>query len=159
MDSLERNSQFSSVTCQSNSLWPHRLQQTRSASPLRAPRVYSSLCPWSQWCHPTISSVVVSFSSCLQSFKMSLSKWVFPNESALRIRWSKYWSLSISPSNEYSRLISIRFDWLDLLAVQGTLQSLLQYQSLEASILWCSDYIMVQLLCPYMTTGNTIGFD
>ena len=99
---------------------------------------------------------------CRPPFRLpsnSLSIRVFSDELALHIRWSKYWSLSISPSSEYSGLISIRFDWLDLLAVQGTLKSLLQYQSLEASILWYSDYIMVQLLCPYMTTGNTIGFD
>ena len=84
---------------------------------------------------------------------------VFSNESVLHIRWPKYWSFSfsISPSNEHPGLISFRMDWLDLLAVQGTLKSLLQHHSLEALILWCSAYFMVQLSCSYMTTGNTIG--
>ena len=84
---------------------------------------------------------------------------VFSNESALCIRWPKYWSfsLSISPSNEYSGLISFRMDWLDLLAVQGTLKSLLQHHSSKASILWCSAFFMVQLSHPYMTTGKTIA--
>ena len=85
---------------------------------------------------------------------------VFPNESALRIRWPKYWSFSfsISPSNEYSGLISFRMDWLDLLAVQGTLKSLLQHHSSKASILQCSAFFIVQLSYPYMTTGKTIAF-
>ena len=82
---------------------------------------------------------------------------VFPNELVLCIRWPKYWSFSISPSNEYSGLISFRMDWLDLLAVQGTLQSLLQHQSSKASVLWCSPFFMVQLSHPYMTTGKTIA--
>ena len=84
---------------------------------------------------------------------------VFSNESVLCIRWQKYWSFSfsISPSNEYSGLISFRTDWLDLLAVQGTLKSLLQHHSSKASILWCSAFFMVQLsLHDYMTTGKTI---
>ena len=83
---------------------------------------------------------------------------VFSNESALRIRWPKYWSfsLSISPSNEYSGLISFRMDWLDLLAVQGTLKSLLQHHSSKASILLRSAFLMVQLSHPYMTVGKTI---
>ena len=84
---------------------------------------------------------------------------VFSNESAIHIRWSKYWSFSfnISPSNEYSGLISFRMDWLDLLAVQGTLRSLLQHHSSKASILRCSAFFIVQLSHPYMTTGKTIG--
>ena len=84
---------------------------------------------------------------------------VFPNESALRIRWPKYRSLSfsISPSNEYSGLISIRVNWLDLLAVQGTLKSLFQHHSSKALILWHSAFFMVQLSHPYMTTGKTIA--
>ena len=82
---------------------------------------------------------------------------VFSKESTLRIRWPKYWSFSfsISPSNEYSGLISFRMDWLDLLAVQGTLKSLLQHRSLKASILWCSAFFIVQLTHPYMSTGKT----
>ena len=84
---------------------------------------------------------------------------VFSNESALRIRWPNYWSFSfsISPSNEYSGLISFRMDWLDLLAVQGILKILLQHHSSKASILWCSAFIIVQLSHPYMTTGKTIA--
>ena len=85
---------------------------------------------------------------------------VFSNESALHIRWPKYWSFSfsISPSNEYSGLISCRIDWLDLLAVQGTLKSLLQHPSSKASILWHSSaFFIVQLSHPYMTTGKTIA--
>ena len=83
---------------------------------------------------------------------------VFSNESVLRIRWPKYWSFSfsISPSNEYSGLISFRMDWLDFLAVYGTLKSLVQYHSSKASILQCSAFFIVQLLHPYMTTGKTI---
>ena len=82
---------------------------------------------------------------------------VFSNESALHIRWPKYWSLSfnISPSNEYPGLISLRMDWLDLLAVQGTLRSLLQHHSSKTSILPCSAFFIVQLSHPYMTTGKT----
>ena len=84
---------------------------------------------------------------------------VFSNESILHIRWPKYWSFSfsISPSNEYTGLISFRMDWLDLLAVQGTLKSLLQHHSSKASILWCSAFFIVQLSHPYMTTGKTIA--
>ena len=84
---------------------------------------------------------------------------VFLNESVLCIRWPKYWSFSfsISPSNEYSVLISFGIDWLDLLAVQGTLKSLLQHRSSKASILWYSAFFTVQLSHPYMTTGKTIA--
>ena len=88
-----------------------------------------------------------------------LSIRVFSNESALCIRWPKYWSFSfsISPSTEYSGLISFRTDWLDLLAVQGTLKSLLQYHSSKASVFQCSALFMVQVSHPYMTTGKTIA--
>ena len=84
---------------------------------------------------------------------------VFSNESVLHIRWPKYWnfSFSISPSNEYSGLISFRMDWLDLLAVQGTLKSRLQHHSSKASIFWCLSFFIVQLSHPYMTTGKTIA--
>ena len=84
---------------------------------------------------------------------------VFSNESTLRIRWPKYWSFSfnISPSNEHLRLISFRMDWLDLLAVQGTLKSLPQHHSSKALIFWCSAFFTVQLSHPYMTTGKTIA--
>ena len=82
---------------------------------------------------------------------------IFSNQSVLHIRWPKYWNFSfrISPSNEYSGLISFRMDWLDLLAVQGILKSLLQHHSSKASILWCSAFFMVQLSHLYMTTGKT----
>ena len=87
------------------------------------------------------------------------SIWVFSNESVLHIRWPKYWSFSssISPSNEYSGLISFKMEWLDLLAVQGTLKSLLQHHSSKASILRRSAFFIVQLSHPYMTTGKTIA--
>ena len=83
---------------------------------------------------------------------------VFSNELVLPFRWPKYWSFSliISPSNEYSRLISFRMDWLDLLAVQGTLKNPLQHHNLKASILWCSAFFKVQLSHPYMATGKII---
>ena len=88
-----------------------------------------------------------------------LSIRVFSNESALHIRWPKYWSFSfgISPSNEHQGLISFRMDWLDLLAVQGTVKGLLQHHSSKASILWHSAFFMVQFSHPYMTTGKTIA--
>ena len=89
--------------------------------------------------------------SILQSIR------VFSNESTIHIRWPKYWSFSISPSNEYSGLISFRIDWFDLLAVQGTLRSLLHHPNLKASILWHSAFFMVQLSHPYMTPGKTIA--
>ena len=112
--------------------------------------------PLSWWCHPTISSSVVHFSP-LPSIFPSIR--IFSNESVLHIRWPKYWSFSFSssPSNEYSGLISFRMDWLDLLAVQGTLKSLLQHHSSKASVLWRSAFFIVQLSHPYMTTGKTIA--
>ena len=138
----------------SDSLWPHGLQHTRLPCPSPSLGVCLNSCPSSQWCHPTISSSVAPF-SCPQSFSAS----VFSNDSALRIRWPKYcsFSFSISPSNEYSGLISFRIDWFALLAVQGTLKSLLQHHSSRAWILWCSAFFMVQLSHPYMTTGKTIA--
>ena len=101
-------------------------------------------------------SSVIPFSSCLQSFPASGS---FLIESALCIRWPKYWSFSfsISPSNEYSGLISFRIDWFDLLAVLGTLRSLLQHHSSKASIFWHSAFVMVQLSHSYITPGKTIA--
>ena len=84
---------------------------------------------------------------------------VFSNESVLHIRWPKYWSFSISPSNEYSRLISFRIDWFDLLSVQETLKSLLQHHNSKASVLQCSAFFMVQLSHPHITTGKNHSFD
>ena len=138
-----------------NSLQPHGRQHSRPLSPSPTPRGYSNSCPLSQ-CHPTISPSVIPFSSCHQSFLASGS---FKNESALRIRWPKYWSFSfsISLSNEHPRLISFRMDWLDLLAVQGALKCLLQHHSSKASILQHSAFFIVQLSHPYMTIGKTIA--
>ena len=117
----------------SDSLRPHELQHARPPCPSPTPGVHPNSCPLSR-CHPTISSSVVLFSSCSQSLPASGSS----SESILRIRWPKYWSFSfnISLSNEHLGLISFRMDWLDLLAVQGTLRSLLQHHCLKASILW-----------------------
>ena len=120
-----------------NSLRPHGLQHARLPCPSLSPRVCSNSCPLSQWCHSTILSSVALFSSCPQSFPASR---FFSNESALCIRWPKYWnfSFSISPSNEYSGLISFRIDWFDLLAVQGTLKESFptpQFRSINSSAL------------------------
>ena len=128
----------------SNSLRPHESQHTRPPCPPPTPGVHSDSRPSSQWCHPAISSSVVPFSSCPL---ISPSIRVFSNESTLRMRWPKYWSFSfsISLSNEHPGLISFRMDCLDLLAVQGTLKSLLQHHSSKASILWHSAFFIVQL--------------
>ena len=136
---------FSSVqfSCSvvSDSLQPHESQHTRPPCPSPAPRVHPDSRPSSQWCHPAISSSVIPFSSCPQSLPAS----VFSNESPLCMRWPKYWrfSFSIIPSKEIPGLISFRMDWLDLLAVQGTLKSLLQHHSSKASILWRSAFFIV----------------
>ena len=137
-----------------DSLLFNGLQHARHPCLSTSPGACSNSCPLSQWCHPAISSSVVPF-SCLQSFPASES-----SESALRIKWPKYWSFkfSISPSSEYSGLISFRIYWFDLLAVQGTLKSLLQHHSLKASILPHSTFFMVQLSHAYMTTGKTIAW-
>ena len=128
---------------------------TRPPCPSPTPRVYSNPCPLSRWCHPTISSSVIPFSYHLQSFSASGSFQM----TVICIRWPKYWSFSfsISPSNEYSELISFRMDWLDLLAVQGALKSLLQHHSSKASILRRSAFFIVWLSHPYMTTGKNIA--
>ena len=112
---------------------------------------------WKLVMPPTIVSSVIPFSSCLSIFP---SIKVFSNESALRIRWPKYWSFTfnISPSNEHPGLITFRMDWLDLLAVQGTLNSRFQHHSSKASILWCSAFFIVQLSHPYLTTRKTIAW-
>jgi len=118
----------------SNSLWPHGLQHARPPCPSPTPGVHPNPCPSSRWCYQTISSSVVPFSSHLQSFPASGS---FQMSKFFTAKWPKYWSFSfsISPS-EHSGLISFRMDWLDLLAVQGTLKSLLQHHSSKASILY-----------------------
>ena len=135
----------------SDSFRPHWLQNTRPPCPSPTPGVYTNSYPSSWWCHPNISSSVISFTSCLQSFPAWES---FQMSQLFCIRWQKYWnfSFSISLSSEYSGLISCKMDRLDLLAVQGTLESLL-YHSSKASILWHSAFLIVQLPHPYMTTG------
>jgi len=137
----------------SDSLRPHGLQHARLPCPSPTPRVYSNSCPLSRWCHPTISSSDVPFCSIFPIIS------VFLNESVLCIRWPEYWSFtfSITPSNEYSGLISFKMDWLDLLAVQGTLKSLLKYPNSKTSVLRCSAFFIVQISHPYMTTGKTMA--
>ena len=139
----------------SDSLWRHGLQHTRLPCASPTPGVYPDSCLLSQWCHSTISS-------CRPLLLLPLifpNIRVFLNGSALCIRWPKYWSfsLNISPFNEHLGLIFFRMDWLDLLAVQGTLKSLLQHHSSKALILWCSAFFLVQLSHPYTTTGKTIA--
>ena len=133
------------------------MQHARLFCPPLSPRVCSNSCPLSQWYYLTIVSFATHFSSCPQSFPAS---GCFPmSQSALYISWQKYWSFSfsISSSDEYSGLISFRIDWFNLLAVWGTLKSLLQHHNSKASILQCSAFLMVQLSHPYMTTGKTIA--
>ena len=134
----------------SNSLRPHELQHTsNSRSSLKLTSI-KSVMPFSHLilCHPLLH---------LPPIPPSIR--VFSSQSTLCMRWPKYWSFSfsISPSNEHPGLISFRMDWLDLLAVQGTLKSLLQYHSSKALILQCSAFFTVQLSHPYMTTGKTIA--
>ena len=121
----------------SDSLQPHGLQHTRLPCPSPSPRGCSNSCP-SRWCRPTISSCrpLLFLPSVFPSIR------VFSSESVLYIRWPKYWSFSfsISPSNEYSGLISFKINWFDLLAVQGTLKSLLQHHNSKESVLWCSAF-------------------
>ena len=137
----------------SDSLRPRESQHARPPCSSPTPGVHWDSRPSSQWCHPAISSSVVPFSSCPQSLPASE---FFPI-SQLFMRCPKYWSFSFSiiPTKEHSGLISFTMDWLDLLAVQGTLKSLLQHHSSKASILWCSAFYTVQLSHLYRTTGKT----
>ena len=127
----------------------------RLACPSLFPGVCSNSCPLSQWCHPTISPChhLLLLPSIFPTIR------VFSSKSALRIRWPENWSFSfsVSSSNEYSGLISVRMDWFDLIAVQGTLKSLLQHHSSKAPILQCSAFFIVQLSHPCMTSGNAIA--
>ena len=145
-----------SLSVVSHSLRPHVPQHTRPPCPSPTPGVHPSSCPLSWWCYPTISSSCHPLPLVPPLFP---SIRVFSNESALHIKWPEYWSFSfnISPSNEYPGLISFRMDWLDLVAVQGTLKSLLQHHSSKASILQHSAFFTAQLSHPYMTTGKIIG--
>ena len=128
----------------SNSFWPHVLQHTRPPCPTPTSRACSNSCPLSQWCQPTISSSVVPFSSRLSSFPASGS---FPMSQLFASGGQSIGvsGFSISPSSEYSELISFRIDWLDLLAVLGTHKSLLQHYNSKASILQHSTFFIVQL--------------
>ena len=136
-----------------DSLWPHWLEHTRLLFLSPTPRACSNSCPLSQWCQPSYPLLSPS-----PAFNLSHIR-VFSNESVLHIRWPKDWnfSFSISPSNEYSGLISFRMNWFDFLAVHGTLKSLLQHHSSKASILRHSAFFMVLLSHPYTTTGEIIA--
>ena len=139
-----------------DSFKPHGLQHARPPCPSPTLVVYSNSCPLSRWCHPAISSSVIPFSSCLQTFPASGS---FPVSQLFASggESSGSFSFSVSPSNEHPGLISFRMDWLDHLAVKGTLKGLLQHHSSKASILRPSAFFIVQLSHPYMTTGKTIA--
>ena len=135
-DIIQWNIQFSHSVV-SDSLQPHESQHARPLCPSPTPRVYSNSCALSWWCHPAISSSVIPFSSCPQSLPASES---FPMSQFFA--WGgQSFSLSIIPSKEHPGLISFRMEWLDLLAVQGTLKCLLQHHTSEASILWCSAFL------------------
>ena len=135
-------------------LWPHGLQHARLPCPLPSPGVRANSC----WMVMPSSHLILCHALLLLPSVFPRIR-VFSNESAFHIRWPKYWSFSfsISPSNEYSGLISFRMDWLDLLAVQGTLKSLLQHHSSKASILLHSAFFMVQLSHLHLTIGKTIS--
>ena len=151
--------QFSSVTRSYPTFCnPTNYSTARLPCPLPTPSACSNSCPWSQWCHPTISSSVIPFSSCLQSFPASGS-FLMSQLSASGGQRTGASISAITPSNEYSGLISFRNDWFDLLAVQRTLKSLLQHHSSTASILRCWAFFIVQLSHPYMTTGKNHSFD
>ena len=145
----------SSHLVMSDSLQSHGLQHTRPPCPSPTPGPYSNSCPSSQWCHPTISSSVISFSSCLQSFPASRSFQM--SQFFASGGQSISFSFSINQFFPYLGLISFRMDWLDLLAVQGTLKSLLQHHGSKASILQHSTFFIVQFSHPYVTTGKTIA--
>ena len=137
-------------------LWPHGLQDARLPCPSQSPGACSNSHPLSQWCHPTISSSVIPFSPCLQSFPASWSfpeSWLFASAQSILARSL---SFSISPYNEFAGLVSFRIDWFGL-AVQGIVKSIFPYHSLKASVLWPSAFFMVQLSHPYMNTGKTIA--
>ena len=140
----------------SNSFWPHRLQHARTPCPSPTPGIYSNSCPSSQWCHPTISSC----------HPLLLLPSIFPTSGSFQMSQlcaSGGQSIGVSASASVLPVkiqdwYPFRIDWLDLLAVQGTLKSLLQHHSSKASILQHSTFFLVQLSHPYMTTGKTIAF-
>ena len=140
----------------SDSLRPHRLQHARLPHPSPTPRACLKLLPIKS-VMPSTHRILYCPLPLLPSILPSIR--VFSSELVLHIRWPKYWSFSFSigPSNEYSGLTSFRINWLDLLAVQGTLKNLLQHHSSNASILWSSAFFIVQLSHLYMTTGKTVA--
>ena len=140
----------------SDSLRPHESQHARPPCPSPTPRVHPNPCPLNQWCHPTISSFVVPFSSCPQSFPASGSFQMRQLFSSGGQSIGVSASTSVPPMNTQD-WSAWRMDWLDLLTVQGTLKSLLQHHSSKASILMHSAFFIVQLSHPYMTTGKTIA--
>ena len=157
---LESTSVLVQFSCSvaSNSSGPHGLQPARPPCPSPTPRIYSNSCSLSQRCHPTISSSVVPFSFHLQSFPASGSFQMsqFFTSGGQNIGVSA--SASVLPVNIQDWFPeSVRMDWLDLLAVQGTFKSLFQQHSSKASILWCSTFFIVQLSHPYMTIGKAIA--
>ena len=141
----------------SDSLQPQRLQHTRLPCPSPSPRSCSNSCI--ELMMPSNHLILSHPLFILLSISSSIR--VVSNELALRIRWPKYWSFNfrVSPSNKYSGLISFRLDWLDLLAVQGTLKNLLQHHSSNASILWCSTFFIVQLSHPGHDSWRNHSFD
>ena len=148
--------QFSSVAqFVSDSLRPHESQHARPPCPSPTPGVHSNSYPSSKSVTPSSHLILSCPLLLLPPIRPNIR--VFPNESTLRMRWPKYWSFSfnISPSKEHTGLISFSMDWLDLLAVQGTLKSLLQHSSSKPSILQCSAFCIAQLSHPYLTTGKT----
>ena len=144
----------------SNSLWPHGPQHARPPCPSPTHEVYRNSCPLSRWCHLPISSSVIPFSSCPQSFPASesyqISQLFASGGQSIGVSASTFFFFQWT-FNEHSGLSSFRMDWLDCLAVQGTLKRLLQHHSLKASIFQHSSFFIVQLSHPYMTTGKTIA--
>ena len=139
----------------SDSLRPHEMQHARPPCPSSTPGVYQNSYPLSWWCHPIISSFVIHFSSCPQSFWASgsfqMSQFFTSGVQSIAVSAST----SVLPMNIQDWGNHFRMDWMDPLAVQGTLKSLLQHHTSKASILWCSAFFIVQLSHPYMTTGKT----
>ena len=144
-----------SCSVMSDSLRPHELQHARPPCPSPTPGIHPNPCPLSRWCHPAISSSIVPYPPAPNpSQHQGLFQWVNSSHEVAKVLEFHF---SISPSNEHPGLTSFSMDWLDLLAVQGTLKSLLQHHGSKASILRCSAFFTVQLSQPYMTTRKTIA--
>ena len=156
--SLRKSLQFS-CSVMPDSLWPHEPQHARPPCPSPTPKVYPNSYPLSRWCHPTISSSVIPFSSCPQSFpalgSFPMSQLFAPGSQSIEVSAS----VSVLPMNTQDWSPLGWTGWWDLLTVQGILKSLLQHHSSKASILWCSAFFIVQLSYPYMTTRKNQSFD